>query len=371
MAKRILLVGGGSGGHVMPLIAVAESIKQKDPTVEIIALGEGKFMADAVATAGITYRTILAGKMRRYFSFLSLLDPFKALAGFFQSLWWLLYYMPDAVFCKGGYVSVMPALTARLYFIPVYTHESDSVPGVSNRFIGGMAKTVFISFETAAKYFKPGKTMLVGNPVRPEVLTGNRDQALANFNFRADKKTILVAGGSQGSKRINDVILESLAQMAQTYQIIHQCGDSQLAPVQAEVSRLTKEGDTSYGPGISLNYRLYPFLKSDQLAMAYALSDVIISRGGASNLFEIAALGKPAIIIPITDSASDHQMQNAMEFSHYGAVVIEEANLTSHIILNQIQELLQPAKYAEISAKIKTFAKPDAANLIADSLLTN
>ncbi len=369
MSKRILLVGGGSGGHVFPLIAVAEALKQKDPSVELIALGEGPFMAKAIASTGITYRIILAGKMRRYFSLLTLLDPFKMVIGFFQSLWWLLYYMPDAVFCKGGYVSIMPALVAKLYFIPVYTHESDSVPGVSNRFIGKMAKTVFTSFESAAKYFKPGRTTLVGNPVRPELLNGNREAALQSFNFRADKKTVLIAGGSQGSKRINQAILESLVQLVQQFQVIHQCGDSQLSNVQAEINKYEKEGESSYGPMIHANYRLYPFLGTEQLAMAYAAADVIISRGGASNLFEIASLGKPGIIIPITDSASDHQLQNTIEFQKYGGVLIEEANITSHIIINQIQELTQSAKQAEVSAKIKAFAKPDAANMIAEELM--
>jgi UDP-N-acetylglucosamine--N-acetylmuramyl-(pentapeptide) pyrophosphoryl-undecaprenol N-acetylglucosamine transferase len=375
MSKRIMLVGGGSGGHVFPLIAVAESLRQKDPSLELIALGEGSFMAQAIAGTGITYHAIFAGKMRRYFSVWSFLDPFKAIVGLFQSLWWLLYYMPDVVFCKGGYVSVMPALVAKLYFIPVYIHESDSIPGMANKLIGKMAKTVFISFENAAKYFNPatagGKTILVGNPVRPELLIGQREPALAAFNFRADKKTILIAGGSQGSKRINEAILESLVQLVQQFQVIHQCGDSQMASVQAEVDKFKKEGETSYGSMINANYRLYPFLPAEQLAMAYAAADVIISRGGASNLFEIAALGKPAIIIPITNSASDHQMQNTVEFARYGGVLIEEANVTSHIIINQIQELLEPAHYPEISAKIKTFAKPEAANMIADALLAN
>jgi len=369
MAKRILLVGGGSGGHVFPLIAVAQSLQKKDPSLELVALGEGQFMATAIASTGITYRTILAGKMRRYFSLWSILDPFKAVAGFFQSLWWLFWYMPDAVFCKGGYVSVMPALVARLYFIPVYAHESDSTPGVSNRFIGKFAKTVFISFEDTAKYFKVGKTLLVGNPVRPELLSGNREAAFQNFNFRADKKTILVAGGSLGSRRINEAILESLVQLVQQFQIIHQCGESQLTTVKAEVEKYEKEGTASYGPMISANYRVYPFLNPNQMALAYAAADVIISRGGASNLFEIGAVGKPAIIIPLTTAGSrGDQIHNAAEFQKFGAVVIEEANLTSHILINQIQELLQSATHTEVSAKIKTFARPNAADDIANVL---
>lgn len=367
--KRILLVGGGSGGHVFPLIAVAEAARQLDPGVELMILGGGPFLKDAAAAAALPYKRILAGKLRRYFSLQILLDPFRAVAGFFQSLWHLFFYMPDAVFCKGGYASVMPALVAKLYFIPVYTHESDSVPGKANRFIGKLAKTVFTSFETAAASFKPGKAVLVGNPVRPELLAGNREAALQQFNLRSDRKTILIEGGSQGAKRINDAMLDALVQLVQQFQVIHQCGDSQFKAVQATVDQLSKEGEKSYGPVISANYRLYPFLAIQDLASAYALADVIVSRAGASALFEIASLGKPAVIIPITNSNGDHQMQNAMEFQKYGGVVIEEANITSHIIINQIEELMKPDVAAAVGAKLKTFAKPDAASAIASALL--
>ncbi|KKS13311.1 MAG: hypothetical protein UU70_C0018G0004 [Candidatus Yanofskybacteria bacterium GW2011_GWA1_41_6] len=378
MSKRILLVGGGSGGHVFPLIAVAEALRTADAGVELLVLGNGPFLADAVTAAGLPYKTVKAGKLRRYFSFWTFLAPFQAIIGFFQSLWILFVYMPDAIFTKGGYTSIMPSFVARLYFIPVYTHESDSVPGLANKVISKVAKTVFTSFESTAKYFsprpdgrgKPGKAILVGNPVRPELLTGDKAVALQQFNFLADKKTILVTGGSQGAKRINEAILESLVQLVQQFQVIHQCGDSQYENVKTVVDQYTKEGENSYGPMISANYRLYPFLNPQDMGMAYSVTDIIISRGGASNLFEIASLGKPAIIIPLSTSASrGDQIDNANEFHKYGAVVIEEANITPHIIVNQIQELLEPTRYAEVSAKIKTFAKPNAAQNIAQILL--
>ncbi len=369
MSKRIVLVGGGSGGHVFPLMAVAESLKALDPNTELIFFGDGSFFSAAVKEKNLSHQTIIAGKFRRYISPLIVWDVIKMVLGFIQALWLMLRYMPDTVFTKGGYAAVMPALAAKLYAIPVYTHESDSVPGLANKFVGKLANVVFVSFESAMSYFKPGKSVLVGNPVRPEVLNGNKEAGLAQFNLRADKKTILIYGGSQGAKRINDAILEALTELVQYFQIIHQCGDSQLQAVKSVVDQYIKEGGNTYGPMISANYRLYPFFNPKEIANAYAAADVIISRGGASNLFEIAALGKPAIIIPITNSGGDHQRQNAAEFQKYGAVVIEEANITPHIIINQLQELLIPDKYADISARIKTFAKPDAANQIAQTLL--
>lgn len=369
MSKRILLIGGGSGGHVFPLVAVADSLTVMDSSSELIVFGEGKFLRTAVKGKNIKYVNILAGKLRRHFSPLIVWDIIKMPLAFLQSLWLMLRYMPDIVFCKGGYVSVMPALVAKLYMIPVYTHESDSVPGLANKIIGKLATIIFTSFESASQYFDISKVMFVGNPIRPELLFGDQATALKQFNLRADKKTILVAGGSQGAKRVNDAILEVLVQLVQNYQVIHQSGDSQLVTVKTIVDQYVKEGGESYGAMISANYRLYPFFNVQDLAMAYASADIIISRAGASNIFEISALGKPAIIIPITNSSSNHQMENANEFEKYGAVVIEEANITPHIIINQIQELLSPDKYKVISDKIKTFSKPNAANEIAKVLL--
>ncbi|MBP9822160.1 MAG: UDP-N-acetylglucosamine--N-acetylmuramyl-(pentapeptide) pyrophosphoryl-undecaprenol N-acetylglucosamine transferase [Candidatus Pacebacteria bacterium] len=371
MSKRILLVGGGSGGHVFPLMAVAEALHSLDPSAELMVLGDGPFIDTAIAASGLPHKKIIAGKFRRYFSFWNFLSPFQMLVGFFQSLWFLFWYMPDIVFTKGGYTSVMPALVAKLYMIPLYTHESDAVPGMANKLISKLAKNIFTSFDSTASFFKVGKAVLVGNPVRPEVLSGDKSAALTQFNLKSDKKIILVVGGSQGSKRINDAILEAIVPLVENFQVVHQCGDSQMASVEAVIDQYTKEGEKSYGSLISANYRLYPFMNPIDMGMAYAAADVIISRGGASNLFEIASLGKPAVIIPLTKASSrGDQIDNAIQFEKYGAVVIEEANITPHIIVNQIKELLEPARYSEVAAKIKTFAKPHAAKSIAQVLLS-
>src|SRR3989344_3111545 len=202
MAYRILLLGGGSGGHVFPLIAVANSLKEKSrqmgTSLELMVLGEGKLMQKAASEAGLNFKGILAGKLRRYFSLLTILDIFKIPVGFFQSLWHIFWYMPDVVFAKGGYASLPGALVAKLYFISLFIHESDSVPGLTNKILGKLAKTVFISFGSTDKYFKSGKTVLTGNPVRKELLSGDRLAAIAKFGLNPNIKTILVAGGSQG-----------------------------------------------------------------------------------------------------------------------------------------------------------------------------
>src|SRR3989344_2751693 len=206
---RIVLVGGGSGGHVFPLMAVADSLQkmaaQQGLELKLTLLGEGKFFEEAAKQSGLKYKKIMAGKIRRYFSLANLFDIPKILIGLIQSFWYLFWLMPDAVFTKGGYASVPPAFAAKFFFIPLYVHDSDAVPGSASRLIGRWAKKVFISFEMARQYFSVGKTELTGNPIRQEVLRGERAQALQFFQLSDQIPTVLVLGGSQGAQKINEL----------------------------------------------------------------------------------------------------------------------------------------------------------------------
>ncbi|OGN32719.1 MAG: undecaprenyldiphospho-muramoylpentapeptide beta-N-acetylglucosaminyltransferase [Candidatus Yanofskybacteria bacterium RIFCSPLOWO2_02_FULL_43_10b] len=358
MSKRILLVGGGSGGHVFPLLAVVESLQkmaaQRGSSVELILLGEGKFFEEAAKKSGLRYKKIMAGKMRRYFSLLNMLDLPKILIGLVQSFWHLFWLMPDVIFTKGGYASVPPAIAAKFFLIPLYVHDSDTIPGAANRWLGKLAKKVFVSFEMAKQYFPTGKTELTGNPVRQEILNGDRNQALQFFKLSDQLPTILVLGGSQGAQKINEAIIQSALKLTSKFQIIHQTGDSNYSEVQKSSEQL-------------INYHSYPFLDSANLSLAYAAADVIISRAGANFLSEISALSKPAIVIPIKRSAANHQYYNAVEFSKYGAVIIEEDNLVPSVLIDQVEKAYQ--NRMEIVQKIKDFASPDAADKIAAELL--
>ncbi len=365
MARRILLVGGGTGGHIYPLIAVARALSDR---AEVKLLGDAAIAAPA-RDAGLVYSTVFAGKLRRYITPLILWDLMKLPLGFLQSLWFLFWYMPDIVFAKGGYVSFMPVLVARLYAIPVYLHESDSVPGLTNRILAKLSRAVFTSFTATSAIFG-AKAVLVGNPVRNELFAASRDEALKTFQFSPDRKVIVIQGGSQGAKQINDIVLDALVPLTSSYQVIHQCGPSQYTAMKAEIDRDAKEGGAKYGANITQNYRLYPFLDAKTQALAYAAADLVISRAGAGSIFEIAQLGKPAILIPLPNSAGDHQLKNAQELAKFGAVVIEGTNMTAHILMNQIEELLKPDVSARVSQSIKQFAKPTAATAIADVLLT-
>ena len=368
--KRVLLVGGASGGHAMPLLAVGEALerqaKSANQTVELFFLGIGDYLAEPVRVAGWNFRSLVAGKIRTYFSPQIPLDYLKMFLGFFHALWRLFWIMPDAVFAKGGYDTVWPVFWAKLFSVPVYLHESDAIPGRANRLLARFANRIFLAFAGATGYF-PGKTtIVVGNPVRPAVLRGDRVSALTAFKF-SELPTVLVLGGSQGAANINNLILVALAEMTKSWQVIHQTGVINFAKVDELVKRQIKEGSESYGQIIQARYRSVAFLNEAELAQAYAAADVIVARGGAALLFEIAALGKPAIIIPIKNSASNHQYANAVEFAKFGGVLLEEDNLTPHILLNELRKAY--AQRLEISQKIKAFAPTDAADKIAEQIL--
>lgn len=376
MTYRVLLVGGGTGGHVYPLVAVAKALQaratQKGQKIKLLMMGDGPIFHRAAKENGIAYTTIMAPKLRRYTSTGNILDVFKIPVALAQSLWKLLWFMPDAVFAKGGYTCAFPTLVARLYFIPVFLHESDSVPGLANRMLSKRSKLVFTSFASADRYFSElGRpTMLVGNPFRAELCCTDHVQALQALKLDTTKKTILIIGGSLGAKQLNDLVLNGLVQMVQRgYQIVHQTGEKNYAEVKKAVEQYMIEGKDSYAPLIAAQYRVYPFLDQGQLATAYGAADVAVTRASAGVLTELAYSGKPMIVVPLPGSANDHQLVNAAELGRFGAVVMDGANVSVQVLLSQLDRILEPATYADISTRIKAFAKPDAADKIASAML--
>lgn len=373
MAKRILLVGGGSGGHVYPLSCVARAVRDYSASSgqEVIMefLGDGNFLADVSENVAIPYHALISGKIRSYFSFKNFLDVFKFPVSFFQSLFYVWRFMPDVVFSKGGYSSVMPVIVARIFLIPVFIHESDAIPGRANRFLAIFARKVFVSFENSIKYFNSAKTELVGNPVRPELLGAGKDTGLAAFKLSSAKPTVLFLGGSQGALLINNVVVESLVELVNDFQIIHQCGEKNLELVKKQIEQTEKEGSSSYGKTIQDNYRLSGFFDVQQMALAYGAADLVVSRAGANSIFEIAALAKPVILIPLKTAASGHQLANAQELAKFGATIIEEENLTTHILINEIKETYQSR--GQISSKMKEFPHFEPQNIIVQRILAD
>lgn len=366
---RIVFTGGGTGGHFFPILAVAREVKrlaeeERILDIQLFYFGPEKFSPELLRGEDIIFSRIAAGKVRRYFSFRNFSDLLKVLVGVLQALWKMFIVMPDVVFAKGGFGSFPTLFAARLYRIPVIIHESDAVPGRVNQWAGRWARRIAISFPAAGRYFPEEGTALTGVPIRKRILGGDIEQARETFGVFSDRPVVFVTGGSQGAQPINRVLVETLAAFLDEAEIIHQVGESNFDDMRLETAPLLEGGKDAY-------YHLVAFLDEEKLKNAYRLADVVISRA-SSTIFEIAAAGKPAILIPLDHAAQDHQRKNAYAYASYGAaVVIEQDNLTPSVLLNEIRTLLaDPERRARMSEAAKKFSRRDAAELIAKEILT-
>jgi len=271
---------------------------------------------------------------------------------------------PDVVFGKGGYASFPALFAARVLRIPVIIHESDSVPGKVNMWAGKFAHRVAVSYPDAAKFFPAEKVAYTGNPIRKDFFFSLTTNAHDYLKLDPNLPTVLFIGGSLGSKRINEVLLEALPRLLEKYQVIHQTGKNNLEEVTSIVEAILV--NSKYKD----RYRPYAYMDSLTLRSAAGAANLIVSRAGSA-IFEIAAWGVPAIIIPIADSNGNHQVKNAFAYARTGAaVVIEEANLTGNMMSAEIDRILSNQELAHsMKEATKQFVKPDAAKIIADEIL--
>ncbi|TSC60887.1 MAG: UDP diphospho-muramoyl pentapeptide beta-N acetylglucosaminyl transferase [Parcubacteria group bacterium Gr01-1014_107] len=366
---KILLTGGGSGGHFYPIIAVAEALNELIREQHLV---EPKlfYMAPHPYNQGLLYNNKIifkktpAGKLRRYFSLLNLLDTLKTLLGIIKSIWTVFTIYPDVAFGKGGYASFPPLLAAKLLRIPVIIHESDIVPGRVNLWAGKFAKRIAVSFPETARFFTEGKVAFTGNPIRKEILNPLSEGARELLKLEKEVPVILVLGGSLGAELINNIITVVLPQLLQDYQVIHQVGVRNFE----EMEKILEVA--LYQNTYKNRYRIFSYLNTQALRMAAGAADLVISRAG-STIFEIACWQIPSIIIPITDSNDDHQRKNAFTYARSGAcTVIEEANLTSHILVQEVERILKDKRIQESMRKgASIFAKRDAARVIAQEII--
>ena len=332
---RVVLTGGGSGGHIYPLLAVAEAIQDEAKAMnfasELTYLGPRDAYTPELESHGIRIRPILGASFRRYFSLGNLIDVPKFFIGLIQALWKLYFLMPDAIFSKGGKGAFPVVLAGWFYRIPVAIHESDAQPGLSNLASSSFASRVFINFDGAAKYFNPSITMRVGVPVRKELLADRMTKELAKeaLGFSSSNPLLLVTGGSQGSVTINDFIVENLGAIAAVTQILHQTGRANFA----DVEKLSQAAliDASF----KNRYQPVAYLDEKNTALALAAADIVACRAGATNIAEIAAFGIPAILIPHVQGTNGHQRSNAYDFAEGGGAVVveEEKSASRHIYL--------------------------------------
>src|SRR3989344_7695797 len=291
--KIILFTGGGSGGHVMPLIAIVRELKKISQSSDFLLHYAGpKEDCLLIQNERLETHPLIIGKIRRYFSFTNFIDfLFFIPLSFIQSFFLVMFLRPSLVFSKGGSGSLPITYAAKIFKIPVFIHESDSVTGKSNKITAKWAKKVFISFENTIFFNKP-KTVLTGNPIRKDLINGNKEEAKAALGITSQKPVILIWGGSQGAQAINSFLMVVLSNLLQNYEVIHVSGKKNYKAVSLESRAFLADKSQEE------SYHLHDFLDQNQVKNAYSACDIIISRAGSASIFEIAALGKPSILIP-------------------------------------------------------------------------
>src|SRR3989344_6080370 len=356
LKARVLLTGGGTGGHIYPLIPVIRELQKRG--AEIAFIGPEEFPLQVLREEKIEVFSIMrAGKLRRYFSLATIGDTIKLPFAILQARGAIKKFRPHVLLGKGGYGTIAPVIAARMAKVPVVLHESDVIPGLANRKLARFADLILLGFTEAAAYFKDVRTEVVGNPVRNELRGMSKSEARKLLNFDPQRKTIFVIGGSLGSLFINKLVKQALPELLKRYAVILNVGKENM----------------NYMKEINVNNALVvPFMGEKDLAAAFALADVVVSRPGASVMFEIALTGKPSILIPIAASTGGHQEANARAYEEAEAtVVLTEDKVTPQTFTYAIESILNNYEVsAHMSTRARKFATPDAAEKIADILFT-
>lgn len=323
--KKIILTGGGTAGHVTPNVALIPKLKMIGYEIQYIGSKDG-IEKSIIEKEGIKYHSISSGKLRRYFDLKNFSDPFKVLKGVAEAFSIIRKEKPDIVFSKGGFVAVPVVIGAYFNKIPVIAHESDITPGLANKISTPYLTKICVTFPESLKYIKREKGVLTGTPIREELFKGSRKKAVEICGFKEDKPILFIIGGSLGSKFINDTVRSILNVLLNKFNVIHICGKGNL-----DKSLGNREG-----------YKQYEYVK-EELPHFLNSADIVISRAGANVIFELLALKKPNILIPLSKKSSrGDQILNAKSFekSEY-SIVLEEENTNKENLLNKINYLYE------------------------------
>ena len=375
---KIVFTGGGTGGHFYPLVAVAEAVgryalRQQLVEPKMYYFGPTKFNEKALYNAGIRFVRSFAGKMRRTTDLQSrVLNAFSLIPlaiGTLQSLFAMFIIFPDVVFSKGGYTSVPVTLAARILRIPIVVHESDAAFGRANSWAKSFARFIAISYPEAERELSEeerARSALIGVPIRRDLDHNPLPNAHEVLRLDPEVPTVVVLGGSQGARFVNQNVIDALPVLLKEYQVVHIAG-------QANVERLQKE-TASFLKGMQglKTYHLFGTLNAYNLRALYSVADVVVSRAGSGTIFELAQWELPVILIPIREEVSHDQRKNAYAYARAtGATVLEEQNLSPNLLANQITNFITDkqlrSRYVE---QAKEFAKPEAAEKVAELLVT-
>lgn len=365
---RILISGGGTGGHIYPALAVARELRARY-NAELLYLGDANGLeTQIVPAAGLPMVTITAGKLRRYLSLRTFTDLGRVPVGMVQALRHVQAFDPDVAFTSGGYVSVPAGIAARLNGVPLVMHQQDVPPNLANRLLTPFATRISVSFADSLRYFPRRRTILAGNPVREEILAMVGADSAAfkrRLGFSPDLPLLLVTGGSQGARHLNQVVVAALPELLMRCQVLHVSGNlTHRETNQAAAHQLAPL------PALTNRYRLYPYL-NEEMPAALAASDVALCRSGASTLTELAALGLPSVLIPLPPGfTGSPQAVNAEMFRRAGAAeMVLDRNLTPGSLGATLYPLLESASRRTLmAAAARTLAHPDAAATLAEAV---
>lgn len=354
---RVVIAGGGTGGHLFPGMAVAEELKRRDPSIEILFIGsESGIEARVIPGAGYPIRLLrtqgVLGKdlMGKAVSLFRMARATKACMDIYEEA------KPDIVIGTGGYASFAPVAAARLSGVPTLLMEQNMVPGLANKALARVADAVAVTYFESMAHLPRGKAHRTGNPVRASIMKGDRERALDLFQLDANRLTVLVLGGSAGASSINEAVLGSLSELLDIrdkVQLLHQTGQRDYERVRRAIREM--------------GYRamVAPFIQ--QMAEAYAVADIVISRAGATTLAEVTAIGKPLILIPYPYAAG-HQKVNAKKLLEIGACrLIDEGALDGRSLAAEIRELYSSEELrGKMRRQSRSIGKPDAAERVVD-----
>ena len=357
----VVIAGGGTGGHTSPGLAVAALLRERSRTCAWIGSRSG-IEAQRVPQSGIPYIAISTGKLRRYWAWQNVADLLVNVpAGTLSVLRILRTLRPRVVFGTGGFVALPVVLGAALLRLPVVLHEQTAVPGLANRIGARFARRIAVTFPDRAGRLPAARVVVTGNPLRPELRSGSRSTAIARFQLDPAVPLVYVTGGAQGAHRINRVVGDALASLAEQAQLIHQCGEN---PATGDRQWL-EDRRAALPPALARRYTVVPYIGAE-LAGIYAAAALVVARAGAGTVNECCQLGVPALYVPLPGTRGDEQTENARIVERVGgAVVLPQSMLTTERLVREVRALLaDPAGLKQMGEHARTLAVPDAAERI-------
>ena len=353
---RILLSGGGTGGHIFPALAIAGELKKRFPSAEFLFVGaEGKMEMQRVPKAGFSIVGLPIRGLQRKLSLATLAFPFRVIYSLYKAYKVIKRFQPDVVIGTGGYASAPTLKATQLLGIPYFIQEQNSYAGVTNKWVAKGAKGIFVAYDHMERYFPSTPLFLTGNPIREDLMTiTDKDpEAYKLFSLDPQAFTLLVIGGSLGARKINELVKQHLPLFKEKkVQILWQCG----AYYFPEYKHLESD-----------RVRILPFVEN--MKAAFSLADVIISRAGASSVSELSVVGKPVIFVPSPNVAEDHQTKNAQAIADQNAaLLLKETDITTHFTPLFTALLSDENKRKELSKNFRKLARPHATQNIVDTI---